>query len=816
MRRTSWLILTLAIGSLVNAQESSSFPPAPTVVPRLINFSGKATDVRGKAMSGTTGATFAIYSEQSGSAPLWVETQSVKADLRGRFVAQLGSTKPDGLPLDLFTSGEARWLGVRINGGEEQPRVMLLSVPYALKAGDAATIGGLPPSAFVLAPPPVAVAPVAEGTTSYSASAPSASSNVTTSGGGVNTLTLFTTATNVQSSAITQLGAGAKAQIGINTTTPTTTLDVHGGAAVRGTLVLPAAGLATAAVGTASQPINMTVSTFDKGSSSAVGQTFQLKAEPANNNTATPGATFNLLFRHGTNLPAETGFSIGQNGIVSFKSGQTFPGTGTITGVIAGKGLTDGGTTGNVTLNLDLAQVPLLASGNTFTGNQTVNGNLSATGALTGSAFQIGSDLFSFGSLANGNSFLGFAGNTTTTGSSNIAVGAGSLSGNTSGGSNVAVGYQALPVNTTGSLNVALGHYTLYQNLGGNANTAAGNAALFFNTNGNNNAAYGSGALGFNTSGSQNTAVGVSALVNNTTGSGNTAVGANALPQSSASLNTGVGLGALSALALGMGNTAVGYNSGLNDQQGTHNTYLGDSAGTSANVALSNATALGANSLVSESNALILGDNASVGIGTPAPYLDYGLTIDTTSSSRITGGVVVNATTGNLYLGMIQGVHKFRVDISGTVWADGGFNASGADFAESVAVRGPRSEYEPGDVLEIDRSAHRGLTLSHHPYATLVAGIYSTKPGVLASPYHIDDTIAKDSEVPLAVIGIVPCKVTSENGFIAPGDLLVTSSRAGYAMKGTNRRRMMGAVVGKALEPLAKRTGVIEVLVTLQ
>jgi hypothetical protein len=48
------------------------------------------------------------------------------------------------------------------------------------------------------------------------------------------------------------------------------------------------------------------------------------------------------------------------------------------------------------------------------------------------------------------------------------------------------------------------------------------------------------------------------------------------------------------------------------------------------------------------------------------------------------------------------------------------------------------------------------------------------------------------------------------------GDLLVASSRPGYAMKGTNRRRMLGAVVGKAMEPLQSNTGMIEVLVTLQ
>jgi hypothetical protein len=60
---------------------------------------------------------------------------------------QLGATKPDGLPLDLFSSDDARWMGVSVNGGQEQPRVLLLSVPYALKAADAETIGGLPPSA---------------------------------------------------------------------------------------------------------------------------------------------------------------------------------------------------------------------------------------------------------------------------------------------------------------------------------------------------------------------------------------------------------------------------------------------------------------------------------------------------------------------------------------------------------------------------------------------------------------------------------------------------------------------------------------------
>jgi hypothetical protein len=45
--------------------------------------------------------------------------------------------------------------------------------------------------------------------------------------------------------------------------------------------------------------------------------------------------------------------------------------------------------------------------------------------------------------------------------------------------------------------------------------------------------------------------------------------------------------------------------------------------------------------------------------------------------------------------------------------------------------------------------------------------------------------------------------------------LLPASSAPGYARKGTNRQRMLGAVVGKALEPLGKGSGAIQALVTL-
>jgi len=62
------------------------------------------------------------------------------------------------------------------------------------------------------------------------------------------------------------------------------------------------------------------------------------------------------------------------------------------------------------------------------------------------------------------------------------------------------------------------------------------------------------------------------------------------------------------------------------------------------------------------------------------------------------------------------------------------------------------------------------------------------------------------------------CPLQSDDGERAhqASDPLVSSSAPGYAMRGTNRDRMFGAVVGKALEPLSRGRGVIQVLVTLQ
>lgn len=74
--------------SLLSAQQPAA-PVASAVVPRLVNFSGKAVDADGKTISAVVGVTFAIYQEQTGGAPLWIETQNVQAGSKGSYTAQL-------------------------------------------------------------------------------------------------------------------------------------------------------------------------------------------------------------------------------------------------------------------------------------------------------------------------------------------------------------------------------------------------------------------------------------------------------------------------------------------------------------------------------------------------------------------------------------------------------------------------------------------------------------------------------------------------------------------------------------------------------
>ncbi len=153
---------------------------------------------------------------------------------------------------------------------------------------------------------------------------PATSSNVTTTGGTVNAIPLFTTASNIQSSILTQTGT-----TGLN---------------VLGKLTLPAAGVATAAAGKNSRSEGFVASAFNSTTSTAVAQTFQLQAEPAGNNTAAASGTLNLLYSSGAAAATETGLKISNKGVITFAPSQTFPGGAPFCIATAG-GFGNGGTT---------------------------------------------------------------------------------------------------------------------------------------------------------------------------------------------------------------------------------------------------------------------------------------------------------------------------------------------------------------------------------------------------------------------------------------------------------------------------------------
>ncbi|MGB6677274.1 MAG: hypothetical protein WBE44_11330 [Terriglobales bacterium] len=266
--------LFLLLCSVAVAAQQSAAVSANAVVPSVVNFSGVLTGVNSKPLTGTVGVTFYLYQDSQGGAPLWMETQNVQPDKFGHYSVALGSASSQGLPANVFANGEARWLGVQVHGQEEQARVLLMSVPYALKALDAETIGGKPASAFMMAP------------TSNSKSEPPVLPPGTITGSGTaDFVPMFTGATTIGNSKIFQTVGG---NVGIATTTPAAKLDVAGAGDVRDTLTL------------------------------------------------FPKLTHPTLSVHGT------AFEVNSKGLVTFVSGQTFPGTGTVTSVGSGAGLTGG------------------------------------------------------------------------------------------------------------------------------------------------------------------------------------------------------------------------------------------------------------------------------------------------------------------------------------------------------------------------------------------------------------------------------------------------------------------------------------------
>lgn len=151
----------------------------------------------------------------------------------------------------------------------------------------------------------------------------------------------------------------------------------------------------------------------------------------------------------------------------------------------------------------------------------------------------------------------------------------------------------------------------------------------------------------------------------------------------------------------------------------------------------------------------------------------------------------------------------FRVNSAGEAFADAdvfgaGFVTGSADVAEWVPVR---ETLEAGTVLELDTTRPGWYRMSRGPCSALVAGVVSLQPGLV-----LGQTEPTEGMALLALSGIVPVKVTNEGGPIQPGDLLVSSSTPGYAMRWSGSGSCSRGFVGKALESMTNAQGVVLVL----
>src|SRR5260370_2254079 len=151
----------------------------------------------------------------------------------------------------------------------------------------------------------------------------------------------------------------------------------------------------------------------------------------------------------------------------------------------------------------------------------------------------------------------------------------------------------------------------LFVGLSAGANNSSGTDNTFSGSNAGNN----------NTAGSANSFFGSGAGLRNTTGERNSyfcsLAGAAFLNFHSytGSDNSFFGSSAGSVNSTGANNSFFGSGAGVNNTTGSSNTLIGNGANVSAGN-LTNATAIGANASVTQSNSLVLGNNANVGIGT--------------------------------------------------------------------------------------------------------------------------------------------------------------------------------------------------------
>ena len=179
----------------------------------------------------------------------------------------------------------------------------------------------------------------------------------------------------------------------------------------------------------------------------------------------------------------------------------------------------------------------------------------------------------------------------------------------------------------------------------------------------------------------------------------------------------------------------------------------------------------------------------------------------------------LHARMGEIALGGNSQNGQFHVKNAGNVdtvhinGETGDILLANADCAEDFDISKDEDEIEPGTVMVLDQQGQ--LQKSTEAYDKKVAGVVSGagdhRPGIV-----LDKKPSQNNRVPIALLGKVYCKVDADHSSVEIGDMLTTSSTAGYAMKAVDPLKSFGAVIGKALGRLTDGQGLIPILVVLQ